>query len=454
VMRMRAVTAKDGDRWVSVHSIPVFDGGTRPVRVVNVFNDITERRRRERWQRFLGEVSTALAASQDLAALGRAIADLAVRWVAEWCAVDIRQPDGSFRRLAAPADVPWPVPLSPSRVLRASQPREEPPAAEGAAAPEAGAAKARLFTGAAACAEAGLSGPSARGCESAIAVPLVARAEVIGAITMGTGAGGAALGPSDLEGAEDLARRASVTVDNLRLYAEAQESLRAREDLLAIVSHDLRNPLGVVLASSALLLKSSLPPEREERARRQVEAIQRAGNRMNRLIRDLLDFASIQGGRLAISLRAQHAEDLVAEAIDLQQPLASQKSLRLENDLPPGEANIVVRCDHDRVIQVLSNVVGNAIKFTPEGGTIHVGAARDGDEVRFSVSDNGPGIPAAELPHVFDRYYQARRRNRDGIGLGLSIAKGIVEAHGGLIWAESEPAVGSTFYFTIPIGAS
>src|SRR4029077_14435689 len=160
--------------------------------------------------------------------------------------------------------------------------------------------------------------------------------------------------------AEDLARRAAITIDNVRLYAEGQDSLRAREDLLAIVSHDLRNPLGVVLASSALLLKSSLPPEREQRARRQVEAIQRAGNRMNRLIRDLLDFASIQGGRLPVNLRAQSANDLVAEAIDMLQPLSAEKSLRVENALPETGPEIVVRCDHDRVIQVLSNVVGNA----------------------------------------------------------------------------------------------
>ena len=254
---------------------------------------------------------------------------------------------------------------------------------------------------------------------------------------------------ADLEAAEELARRASIAVDNVRLYNEAREAVLAREDLLAIVSHDLRNPLGVVLASSALLLKSSLPPDKDERARRQVEAIQRAGNRMNRLIRDLLDFASIQGGRLSVNLRPHDAAAVVAAVTEALEPLAVAKQLRLVSE---ADAELRVSCDHDRVVQLFSNLVGNAIKFTPEGGCITVRATKDGADVRFAVTDTGPGIPTVEMPHLFDRYYQAQRRNREGIGLGLSIARGIVEAHGGRIWVESEEGRGSTFYFTLPGG--
>jgi PAS domain S-box-containing protein len=256
----------------------------------------------------------------------------------------------------------------------------------------------------------------------------------------------------------DVTNQRRVELDNVRLVGEAQEAVRAREDLLAIVSHDLRNPLGVVLASTALLLKANLPPDKQERARRQVEAIQRAGNRMNRLIRDLLDFASIQAGRLSVSLRPQDVATMVNEVLEVTEPIAAPKGLRLVAEVAPG---LAIRCDHDRIIQLFSNLVGNAVKFTPEGGTITVRAAPAPDEqvVRFSVSDTGPGIPADELPHVFDRYYQAQRKNREGIGLGLSIARGIVEAHGGRIWVESheaepgkeaEPGTGSTFFFTLP----
>ena len=287
------------------------------------------------------------------------------------------------------------------------------------------------------------------GVRSLIAVPVAPRGQSVGAIVLATLGDSRRYHPSDLEAAEELARRASIAVDNVRLYGEAQEALRAREDLLAIVSHDLRNPLGVVLASSSLLLKSSLPPEKEGRARRQVEAIQRAGNRMNRLIRDLLDFASIQGGRLSVTLRPRDAAAIVSEVLEALEPLAASKTLRLANETA---GDLCVSCDHDRVVQLLSNVIGNAIKFTPDGGTITVRATRDGTEVRFAVVDNGPGIPAEELPHVFDRYYQARRKNREGIGLGLSIARGIVEAHGGRIWVESEEGRGSTFFFTLPGG--
>jgi signal transduction histidine kinase len=247
----------------------------------------------------------------------------------------------------------------------------------------------------------------------------------------------------------DVTNQRRVELENVRLVAEAQEAVRAREDLLAIVSHDLRNPLGVVLASTSLLLKSNLPPDKQDRARRQVEAIQRAGNRMNRLIRDLLDFASIQAGRLSVSLRPQDVAAMVAEVLEVMEPLAAAKSLHLLSDVAAG---LAIRCDHDRVVQLFSNLVGNAVKFTPEGGTITVCAAPEGEVVKFSVVDTGPGISADELPHVFDRYYQAQRKNRDGIGLGLSIARGIVEAHGGRIWVESEEGKGSTFFFTLPPG--
>jgi signal transduction histidine kinase len=245
----------------------------------------------------------------------------------------------------------------------------------------------------------------------------------------------------------DMTNQHRVEQENVRLVGEAHEALRAREDLLAIVSHDLRNPLGVVLASTALLLKSNLPPDKQERARRQVEAIQRAGNRMNRLIRDLLDFASIQAGRLSVSKHPQDVAAMVNEVLEVTEPLAATKSHRLVADVAP---ELAVRCDHDRVIQLFSNLVGNAVKFTPDGGTITVRAAPEGGILRFSVTDTGPGISADELPHVFDRYYQAQRRNRDGIGLGLSIARGIVEAHGGRIWADDAPGGGARITFRLP----
>ena len=240
--------------------------------------------------------------------------------------------------------------------------------------------------------------------------------------------------------------------DNARLVEEAQEALRSREDLLAIVSHDLRNPLGVVLTSSTLLLRSALPPDKGERARRQVEAIQRAGNRMNRLIRDLLDFASIEGGRLSLSRRPLDVAALVLEVVEALRPLAEPKSQSLIGDqAAPG---LAVDGDHDRLVQVFTHIIGNSFKFGAEGAQVRITVTTTGAEVCFTIVDDGPGMPPDELANLFDRSWQADRKSRDGIGLGLSIVKGIVEAHGGRVWAESVLGEGTRVSFTVPLAVA
>jgi len=429
-----------GDRWVSVKAAPVADARGGSGRVVIVMRDVTAERRDHEWQRFLGDASSALASSMDLPAALEELAALAARTIADRCAVVLRRGNGEPRvsafasAVGADASDTETVERGRTDSLRAAQAAltSQQPVLENVPG------------------------------RSAMAVPLHLRGQSVGALVLAVLGEGRRYGPSDLGFAQELARRASIAIDNVRLLAEAQESVRAREDLLAIVSHDLRNPLGVVLASSALLLKSSLPPEppgKEGRARRQVEAIERAGNRMNRLIRDLLDFAAIQAGHLSVSSHPREVGALLREVLDALEPLAAAKSIKLV-DGSPENSGLHISCDHDRVIQLFSSVVGNAVKFTPEGGTVILRADPDDTMVRFSVADDGPGIALEELPYVFDRYYQARRRNRDGIGLGLSIARGIVEAHGGRIWVESPTAApkagkpegggGTTFFFTLP----
>jgi PAS domain S-box-containing protein len=440
VLRYRPIGGEGGDRWVSVKAAPVAAARGGDERVVIVMRDVTAERRDQEWQRFLGDASTTLASSMDLSTVLEELAALATRTIADRCAVVLRRGKAEARvvafaraaELASAPNGPEPEPadrfdLGRADCLRAAQ-----------AAMAAGAPILENDTG-----------------RSGIAAPLHLRGQALGAIVLAAHDEARRYGPLDVGAAQELARRASIAIDNVRLYAEAQESVRAREDLLAIVSHDLRNPLGVVLASSALLLKSSLPPEppgKEGRARRQVEAIERAGNRMNRLIRDLLDFAAIQAGHLSVSSHPREVGMLIREILDALEPLAATKSIKLV-DGAAEESGLQISCDHDRIIQLLSNVVGNAVKFTPEGGVVTLRAEPDGSMVRFAVADTGPGISTDELPYVFDRYYQARRRNRDGIGLGLSIARGIVEAHGGRIWVESPTAPaggGTTFFFTLP----
>jgi signal transduction histidine kinase len=169
---------------------------------------------------------------------------------------------------------------------------------------------------------------------------------------------------------------------------------------------------------------------------------------MNRLIQDLLDVARMEAGQLTVERAQLSAGGLIAEAVDMQRPLASSSSLELRVDVDPDVAE--VWGDRNRLLQVFENLIGNAIKFTQAGGRITAGATSRDDEVVFWVADTGDGIPSEHLPRVFDRFWQATRTGREGAGLGLPIAKGIVEAHGGRIWAESTAGSGSTFFFTIP----
>jgi signal transduction histidine kinase len=283
--------------------------------------------------------------------------------------------------------------------------------------------------------------------DNAIAAPLVGRnGRTLGVIQLWEKKEGR-FNESDEAVLTQLAQMCSVALENARLYKAAQDATRARDDLVAIVSHDLRNPVHTINMAAAFLLEIAPPVDRRVTSRRQLEVIQRAAQRANRLISDLLDVAKIQAGGLAVELAPVEVPSLVQEALESATPMATAKHLTLDRtveNVPP------VAADRDRVLQVLGNLLGNAIKFTPAGGQVTVRAEHDGVEAKFSVCDTGPGIPPEHVPHVFDRYWQAKSTAKLGTGLGLSIAKGIVEAHAGRIWVESEPGRGASFIFTLP----
>jgi signal transduction histidine kinase len=244
----------------------------------------------------------------------------------------------------------------------------------------------------------------------------------------------------------------SVALENARLYKAAQDATRARDDLVAIVSHDLRNPIHTINMAASFMLETAPAEDRRTTSRRQLDVIKRSANRANRLISDLLDVARIQAGGLAVEPVPGDAASLVQEAFETASPLAAGKKVTLEREVPE---NLPTICsDRDRILQVFGNLLGNAIKFTPEGGQITIRAESEPLAVKFAVRDTGPGIPPEHLPHVFDRYWQAKSTAKLGTGLGLSIAKGIVEAHGGRIWVESEPGQGAAFLFTLPAAPS
>lgn len=228
-------------------------------------------------------------------------------------------------------------------------------------------------------------------------------------------------------------------------YETTRKALLEHGHVLAVVTHDLRNPLNAVRMASSLLLDERLP---EDRKAAQVAIIQRSVDQMTRLVEDLLDAARIEGGGLRLAPEPCSADILLRDAVEHMRPLAEAESVALERR---RGADATVSADRVRIGQVFDNLVANAIHHTPAGGRIEVGAEpTPAGEVRFLVRDSGRGIRPADLPRLFDRFWQAHRTGKAGAGLGLAIAKGIVEAHGGRIWAESEPGTGAVFYFTLP----
>jgi signal transduction histidine kinase len=238
---------------------------------------------------------------------------------------------------------------------------------------------------------------------------------------------------------------------DLRLEIErkrADQELTSREDFMAMVSHDLRSLLGGIALSAELLKVVQDSDQPFLRVTHHAERIQRFSARMNRLVGDLMDVASIEAGKLSLLRSRYDARLLLRDSRDAFEPAAAAEGIELTctSEQDPG----IVEIDHERILQVLTNLVANALKFTPRGGHITIGVARREDAICFSVADTGSGIPTELLDRVFDRYFQTNDGDRRGLGLGLFISRSIVEAHGGTIWATSTPGKGSTISFTVP----
>jgi signal transduction histidine kinase len=285
------------------------------------------------------------------------------------------------------------------------------------------------------------------GVQSYMCVPLRARDKLLGTMTFVSSPDGPRYGASEQRLAEQLAQRAALAVNNARSYQHATGALRARREVLALVSHDLRNPLSAISLSAAALLAGESTSEVAALA----ALIKRAAAQMDSLIADLLDLEALEAKQLPLSLEPATAAGLVREAVELLQPLATAKGIAMKNHME--ELQTKVLCDRPRIIRVLSNLLSNAIKFTTKGGSVSVSGSCEGSNVIFVVSDTGAGIAEAELPRVFERYWRSPRAatgSDAGYGLGLSIVKTIVEAHGGAVRAESVLGRGSRFSFTLP----
>jgi light-regulated signal transduction histidine kinase (bacteriophytochrome) len=257
----------------------------------------------------------------------------------------------------------------------------------------------------------------------------------------------------EVEAVQEL-RHAILALDLEREYkkeqtarARAERLGREKEDMVMVVSHDLRTPLNIAHISFELLRRSDLA--QEPALQSYIERGQIAIHNMEQLISGILDIAKIEAGTMQLDLQPENANELVHEVVEFSLPIASEKGVELVEK--HAARNCLAYCERDRILQVLSNLVGNALKFTPEGGKVTVAIKKGEGETVFKISDTGRGIPQKDLANIFDRFWQAKQTNRLGTGLGLSIAKGIVEKHGGRIWVESKEGKGSNFYFSLPV---
>jgi signal transduction histidine kinase len=253
----------------------------------------------------------------------------------------------------------------------------------------------------------------------------------------------------------DLAAAVSTEIElrldiaqRVRTEKALHEAVLLRDEVLGVVSHDLRNPVHTVSMASGLALETLPDAPKWEPMRKNLEIIGRAARQMDVLIRDLLDVASIGSGHLSLHPEPLAAGVLLETACEVLKPLVTGADLHFQCVIIDHEA--MVMADSDRITQLLSNLVGNAVKFSLPGGRIELGFEARPDEIRFRVADTGSGIPEDEIPHIFDQFWQSRPTGRQGAGLGLAICMGIAEAHGGRMWATSQQGAGSTFFFSIP----
>lgn len=438
------VSADGREIAVDFSLTPVRGDDGRVLFLIPEGRDITELKRHERERAFVAEAGRLLAESLERGAVFERLARHLVTEMADLCVITVVEPSGPIPVAVAHRD--------PERepALRALATRFTCEAGERYFVPAVvTAGRSEIFPPVDAVdwdgQPLGEGFPQLLrevGARSFVCVPLRSPRRVLGIVSLVVTSHGKRYSAHDLALAEDLARRAAVAVENVQLYEQAQRAVAARDELLAAVSHDLRNPLNTIVLSAALVSRSA------SEAARYGERIKHAAEAMSSLIQDLLDLAQMDAGHLTLRSEPCDTAVLLADALELLESQAAAKSIRVRTEID-GDCGRVL-CERARVLRVFSNLVGNAIKFSPAGASIVLRAARDGGQVRFEVRDVGPGIPGEAVAHVFDRYWQARKTADLGHGLGLSIAKGIVETHGGRIWVQSAPGAGSSFFFTLP----
>lgn len=440
---------RDGTEFPAEASISRLDlPGTRVFTVV--LRDISERLRAEENQRFLARSGGVLATSLDYESTLRSVVHLPIPHLADCCVLHIVDGGSQVRTLVSVHEDPertkrlralergradasnWPFPVASVLADRRYAVRRHLAAGWSLDGGE-GDVRANDL--------------EALGIHACATLPLVARTQALGTLTLLSTDPTRLYGDVELALAEDLALRAAFAVENARLYQSAQQASRARDEILGVVSHDLRNPLSAISMCARVLHES--PPAKTDERRELTGAILESTQLMQRLIQDLLDVSTIESGHLTMLPRHERLAPIVESVMQMVRAEATARDVGLDALIPATLPTVHV--DAMRLEQALANLLGNAIKFSERGSRVSVRAEVALGGVRVAVVDRGAGIPAEHLPHIFDRYWHARRQSRTaGTGLGLAIARGIVHAHGGVIEVESTLGVGSTFTVTLP----
>jgi signal transduction histidine kinase len=417
-----------------------------------MLRDISERQRTEERQRLLAMAGWVLAASLDVDSTVATIAEIPLPVLGEWSILELLTAEGSMRRVAAAHRDPTrtePAGLV-SRVTATLA--DVPPVATGSRIAHEG--EPQRITDIESWKSNNFADPHDRqlvdqlGATAVLAVPLRARGRAIGALHIVRTREHASHSTDEVHVAEQFAGLAALALENGRLYQEARQAVRERDEMLAIVSHDLRNPVNAIVMLTGALLASDHVEETIPVTRDHLQSVRAAARQADGLIQDLQDVTRISASRLRVDTKVESLEAILSEAADMFDHAMQDAQLEFSRLIPTSLPR--VHADRARVLQVLSNLLGNALRYTPAGGEVQMFARPEANGfVYVEVRDTGPGVAAEDVPRLFERYWQAPRLLRAGSGLGLYIAKGIIEAHGGEIGVDSEAGKGSKFWFTL-----
>jgi PAS domain S-box-containing protein len=445
---------KDGSEIpVSLTVSPIHDSRGAVIGASKIARDISEQKRASQRAAFLAEVGAVLAGSLDYATTLKAVANLAVPAIADWCAVDILTEERKLERLAVAHVDPAKIDLA--RTIRSRYEDPGSPYSVACVVRTGSPAMVKevsdeMIETAARGDEERLALVRALGLRSYIIVPLTARGRTLGALTLVTAESRRFYTDDDFRFAQDVAFRAALAVDNARAYNDAQAANRLKDEFLATLSHELRTPLNAILGYSRMLHSGMLTVDKHARALRTVE---RNATSLTQIVEDILDVSRIISGKIRLNVQPVDLPAAMSAAVETVMPAAEAKQIRVQTILDPRAAPI--SGDPNRIQQIIWNLVSNAVKFTPKQGVVQVRLERVNSHVEIVVSDTGTGITPDFLPHIFERFRQAdsgTRREHAGIGLGLAIARHLVELHGGTIHAASDGRdKGSTFRVRLPV---